>query len=59
MPDDLKIGDTVQLKSGSLSMTIERILPSEVLCAWFDDQLQRRIKWCKIRTLEKVDLAKC
>ena len=54
MLDDFKVGDTVQLKSGSPAMTIERLLPPEALCAWFDDQHQRKNKWCTIATLEKA-----
>jgi uncharacterized protein YodC (DUF2158 family) len=35
MPDEIKVGDTVQLKSGGPSMTIEGIRDEAASCVWF------------------------
>jgi len=37
MADQLKIGDTVELKSGGPDMTVIDVLPNGlIMCAWFD-----------------------
>ena len=37
MIEELKVGDTVILKSGSPRMTIDTITNNEVLCVWINN----------------------
>ena len=53
---DLSVGDTVRLKSGSPWMRIDRLLLPQALCAWFDENHQRKDRWCEVDALEKLKL---
>jgi uncharacterized protein YodC (DUF2158 family) len=48
---NFKVGDVVQLKSGSPPMTIEEIGGGRARCVWFEDT-KRQAKWFDIAALE-------
>lgn len=52
----LEIGDVVQLQSGSLKMTVERLEDSKnVKCVWFDSKQElQRCKFTK-KSLKKYE----
>ncbi len=52
---EFNIGDIVQLKSGSPSMTVSRKIndDSDILCVWFDGD-DFRDKVFPIQTLKKI-----
>ena len=41
----LFVGDKVRLKSGGPSMTVEKIVGSEVHCCWFENNELKRTKF--------------
>jgi uncharacterized protein YodC (DUF2158 family) len=62
MADDFKAGDTVELKSGSPTMTVEWVgLQNEysetqgAMCSWFDKKNQPQDKWYPLTSLRKVN----
>ncbi len=42
MSEELKVGDVVILKSGSVKMTIEEIDEDNVFCVWFEGTQPQR-----------------
>jgi uncharacterized protein YodC (DUF2158 family) len=61
MADDFKAGDTVELKSGSPTMTIDWVGPQfehsptqGALCSWFDQKNEPKEKWFPLTSLKKV-----
>ena len=52
--NNFNIGDLVQLKSGSISMTVSEIIndDNDVLCIWFDGE-DFRDKIFPIQTIKK------
>ena len=61
MADDLKAGDTVQLKSGGPYMTIDRIdkkfasdSQNSAHCSWFDEKKNPKNGWFTLTSLNKV-----
>jgi uncharacterized protein YodC (DUF2158 family) len=60
---DFKIGDTVELKSGSPTMTISRLAAGVAAdksqgawCDWFDEQKKPQHGWYPLTSLRKVVL---
>jgi uncharacterized protein YodC (DUF2158 family) len=60
---DFKVGDTVQLKSGSPSMTIARLAAGVASdksqgawCNWFDEKKQPQHGWYPLTSLMKTEL---
>ena len=60
--DDFKAGDTVELKSGSPTMTIEWVgvqheyNPTQgAMCSWFDQKSQPQDRWYPLTSLRKVN----
>ncbi len=39
MPEEFKVGDVVQLKSGSPEMTIANIKGDDIGCTWFQENI--------------------
>ena len=37
--EDIKVGDVVELKSGSIKMVVESIKPDKIVCIWISDQV--------------------
>ncbi len=61
MPDNLQAGDTVELKSSSPTMTIDRLdvehqggTTQGAWCTWFDEKNKRQKAWFPITSLKKV-----
>jgi len=53
MPDTLRIGDTVKLKSGGPPMTVSLVGNEQVNCDWFDLHHQAHTKAFKICSIVK------
>jgi uncharacterized protein YodC (DUF2158 family) len=61
MADGFAAGDTVELKSGGPTMTIDWIGPQFEgsstpggMCAWFDQKMNPQHKWFPLTSLKKV-----
>lgn len=54
---ELKVGDVVQLKSGSPTMTVESVGPNHVKAIWYVDGAVRRDTFPQL-ALQKVDATK-
>jgi uncharacterized protein YodC (DUF2158 family) len=62
MPEELKVGDTVQLKSGGPVMTIIKIgdysskgIKVGAWCEWFDEKKEKKGDVFSLQTLVKYD----
>lgn len=62
MADNFELGDTVELKSGGPTMTIEKIGPrfegqkeQGAHCAWFNEKNQPQKSWFPLTSLKKVN----
>jgi len=51
--ENIKVGDVVELKSGSCEMTVENINDSKVVCIWYDDNEIKKREFEK-GTLRKI-----
>lgn len=63
MADDFQVGDTVALKSGGPTMTIDKIAKlrerdshNSAQCTWFDEKNQPQSKWFPLTSLRKATL---
>ena len=61
MPDQFKIGDTVKLKSGGPTMTIDSNTQAfagvdKVYCTWFDASKKHNKQSFSVAALEAVDV---
>ncbi|MCA9623147.1 MAG: DUF2158 domain-containing protein [Myxococcales bacterium] len=54
MADQIKKGDTVQLKSGGPPMTVEEVDGDEIVCVWFDHKNQLERSVFQVATLTKA-----
>lgn len=61
MVDDLKVGDTVQLKSGSPTMVIDSLgvehqftTTQGAYCSWFDEKNKPHNGWYPLTSLKKI-----
>jgi uncharacterized protein YodC (DUF2158 family) len=61
MADNFQAGDTVELKSGSPTMTIKWVgkeneysATQGALCSWFDQRNQPQDRWFPLTSLKKV-----
>lgn len=55
MSEQFKVGDVVQLKSGSVTMTIEEIdEDGDVSCVWFEGKQPQRGSF-PVATLQRAD----
>jgi uncharacterized protein YodC (DUF2158 family) len=61
MADDFKAGDTVEMKSGGPTMTIDSIGKQfqssgtdGAWCSWFDEKNKRQKEWFELTSLKKV-----
>lgn len=52
---ELKVGDTVRLKSGGPLMTIQWCNAEECKCQWFDDKHKLQVGAFKVEQVEKDD----
>ena len=48
---EFKVGDTVQLKSGSPAMTIAQVNSQQALCQWFDNK-DAKGQWFSLAVLQ-------
>lgn len=54
MSEQIKVGDVVQLKSGSAKMTVEEIGDAGVSCVWFEGTQPQRGEF-PVVTLKKAE----
>jgi uncharacterized protein YodC (DUF2158 family) len=55
MPDEIKAGDVVQLKSGSPRMTANWVEKGEASCSWFDDKNKEHTSVFPVTSLKRVE----
>lgn len=61
MADNFEVGDTVELKSGSPTMTIDALgvqrqggTTQGAYCTWFDEKNKPQNRWFPLTSLKKV-----
>ena len=56
MASQIAVGDVVQLKSGSIEMTVTEISEDddECKCEWFTEQDEPKLKWFQRAALKRV-----
>jgi uncharacterized protein YodC (DUF2158 family) len=50
-----KVGDKVQVISGSPNMTLDELAPPRAHCTWFDEDGKPCSRWFAISALQEVD----
>lgn len=56
MADEIKAGDTVQLKSGGPIMTVDSVEDGRAYCQWFDSKSEPHGDYYALVVLKKSEL---